>query len=227
VTNLFIERSVKSALNFFKEAIFSDDIARSKGLLQALDPRLKIILLAFFLVAALLVRTLAAMTAFYSLGVLLALLSGIRLAVFLKRTWCFIPFFALLIAIPAFFTQGPYTAILFITRVATCVSFAVLFTVTTRHAELIRALRSLGVPAIFVSVLDMTYRYIFLFVKIFEDMHLGLKARLVRSLGGAEARQWVASRMGHLFRRSVRMSEEVYLAMVARGYTMEPKRDGR
>jgi cobalt/nickel transport system permease protein len=167
------------------------------------------------------------MSVFYLASVILAVLSGTRLIVFLKRTWFFIPFFALLIAIPAIFIQGPYTAALFVMRVATCVSFAVLITITTRHAELLRALRSLGVPVIFVSVLDMTYRYIFLFVKIFEDMHLGLKARLVRRMKGTDARGWVASRIGHLFRRSVRMSEEVYLAMVARGYAMEPKKHGQ
>jgi cobalt/nickel transport system permease protein len=226
VTNLFVERSIKSALSFFKEAIFSDDIARSKGLLQAFDPRIKMVLLILALVAVLLVRTLAVMAIFYAASVILALLSGIRLTAFLKRTWFFIPFFALLIAIPAFFIQGPYAAILFVMRVATCVSFAVLLTITTRHVELLRALRSLGVPVIFVSVLDMTYRYIFLFVKIFEDMHIGLKARLLQRLEGANARRWVASRIGHLFRRSARMSEEVYLAMVARGYTMEPKKHG-
>ena len=224
MTNLFIERSVKSAISFFKEAIFSDDVARSKGLLQGIDARVKLVSLVLILVAVLFVRTLPVLAVFYIISVILALFSGIRLAAFLKRTWFFIPFFALLIAIPAFFTQGPAAAILFIARVVTCVSFAVLITITTRHAELLKALAAFGVPAIFVSVLDMTYRYIFLFIKIFEEMHLSLKARLIRRMEGAHARRWVASRIGHLFRRSVRMSEEVYLAMVARGYSVEPKK---
>ncbi len=226
MTNLFIERSIKSAIGFFKEAIFSDDITRSNGLLQGIDARVKLVSLVLLLIAALFVRTLPVLAAFYAVSVILALLSGIRLTTFLKRTWFFIPFFALLIAIPAFFTQGPLAAVLFIVRVATCVSFAVLITITTRHVELLRALGALGIPAIFISVLDMTYRYIFLFIKIFEEMHLSLKARLVRRMGGAHARRWVASRIGHLFRRSVRMSEEVYLAMVARGYSVEPKKHG-
>ncbi len=37
----FLEKSLNSALNFFKEAVFSEEIARKKGLLQACDPRLK------------------------------------------------------------------------------------------------------------------------------------------------------------------------------------------
>ena len=65
-------------------------------------------------------------------------------------------------------------------------------------------------------------------MKIFEEMHLSLKSRLVRSFDRKTARHWVASRVGFLFKRSVKMSEDVYMAMVARGYSIEVKQnDGR
>lgn len=207
-----------NALGFFKEAIFSDDIAKSDGLLQSVGPVLKIALLILLLLAVCFAKTLPVLIGLYAFSLVLAVSSGINLVFFLKRVWVFIPLFTAVIAIPAVFTQGLYTAALFVLRVATCVSFVVLITVTTEHSRLLKALGSIGVPAIFVAVLDMAYRYIFLFIKTFEEMHLGLKGRLTEGFKGARGGHWVASRIAFLFRRSLRMSEEVYMAMIARGY---------
>ena len=220
----FIARSVIGALDLLKEAVFSDEIARSPGFLQRLDPRVKAVACLAAVIAASVVRDPAAIALLYVLSVLCAALSGVRVLFFLKRVWIFIPLFALLIAIPAVFMAGARAALVFVLRVATSVSFVVLLTITTPHNRLIRSLRLLGVPPVFVQVLDMTYRYLFLFITVFEDMHLALRARVLRRLGGRTARAWVAGRMGYLFTRSARMSEEVYLAMVARGYTMEGPR---
>jgi len=222
--NLFIERSINGALGFFKEAMFSDEIAKSEGLLQSVGPVFKIAMLILLLLAVCFARTLTVLAGLYALSLILAVSSGINLVFFFKRVWVFIPLFTAVIAIPAVFTQGLYTAVLFVLRVAACVSFVVLVTVTTEHSRLLKALRSIGVPAIFVAVLDMTYRYIFLFIKTFEEMHLGLKGRLIESFKGAEGRFWVASRIAFLFRRSLKMSEEVYMAMLARGYHIEERR---
>jgi len=123
--------------------------------------------------------------------------------------------------------QGLYSASVFVLRVATCVSFVVLGAITTRHSHLLKSLRSLGVPQVFASVLDMAYRYIFLFVKAFEEMHLSLKSRLVKRMHPAQGRRWAASRISALFRRSIRMSEEVYMAMAARGYDIKDKGNGK
>lgn len=225
--NLFIERSLKNALDFFKEAVLSEDIARSKGLLQSLDPRLKIVLLAACLIVTCFARNIYVLMGLYAFSVALAVLSGIGVWPFIKRVWLFIPIFALLIAIPAIFTQGLLQAAVFVLRVAACVSFTVLVTVTTRLNRLLWSLGSLGVPALFIQVLDMTYRYIFLFIKVFEEMHLGLKARLLYRMNLKTSQHWIASRIATLFKRSVRMSEEVYLAMLARGYTGDINKYGK
>jgi energy-coupling factor transporter transmembrane protein EcfT len=73
----------------------------------------------------------------------------------------------------------------------------------------------------------MTYRYIFLFIRLFEEMHISLKARSLKQIDIKRARHWIASRISFLFKRSVRMSEEVYLAMLARGYSGEIKKYGK
>ena len=58
--------------------------------------------------------------------------------------------------------QGLKGAVVLILRVATSVSLAVLLALTTRWADLLKALRVFLVPRIFVLILSMTYRYIFL-----------------------------------------------------------------
>lgn len=215
----FIGRSVDAALGFLKESVFSDEIAREPGFLQKrVAPGVKAVLCLCLVIATSLARSLPVLAGLYLASVVAAAFSRVRVWYFLKRVWVFIPLFALLIAIPAVFTAGPSAAALFVLRVATSVSWVVLLTVTTPHNRLIRSLRRIGVPAVFVQVLDMTYRYLYLFISVFEDMHLALQSKLVRRIGGREGRAWVAGRMGYLFTRSARMSEEVYLAMVARGY---------
>lgn len=225
--NLFLERSLRSAIDFFKEAIFSDDIARTKGLFQSMGPGVKLVLLFAVLVTVCFVRTIPMLIVLYLVSVVCAILSGINVLFFLRRVWFFIPIFTLLIAIPAIFTQGIFSAAIFVLRVATCVSFIVLVTITTKHSALLRSLGSIGIPVIFVSVLDMTYRYVFLFIKIFEEMHLSLKSRLIGRIDASRARGWVSSRIAFLFKKSIRMSEDVYMAMMARGYGLREKENGK
>lgn len=226
-TNLFLEHSLKGAVGFFKEAIFSEDIARSRGFFQSVDPRVKLVFLAAILLATCFAKNIYWMAALYLVSLILALLSGVNLLFFIKRVWVFIPLFTLFIAIPAIFMQGLYSTAVFVLRVATCVSFVVLVTITTRHVEILRSMRSFGVPSLFVEVLGMSYRYIFFFVNVFEAAHIGLKSRLIGKLEPGQARYWIASRISYLFKRSIKMSEEVYLAMLARGYTRDIKRYGR
>jgi len=142
----FLEKSLNNALNFFKEAVFSEEIAKKRGLLQLCDPRLKIIIFLSLILAACLVRNIPCLIILYTIGIILALASGISVLFFIKRVWFFIPIFTLFIAIPAVFTQNLHAAIIFVLRVATCVSFAVLMTISTVHGELFKSLRSLGMP---------------------------------------------------------------------------------
>ncbi len=214
----FIEKSLTSAVDFFKEAVFSEEIARSKGLLQSVGPGIKICLLVILMAAALVARAFLPLLLLYALAIILAHFSGINIFYFIKRVWFFIPIFTLIIAIPAIFTSGLSTAALFVLRVAVSVSFVVLISITTRHNRLLKSLRSFGIPAIFVDVLDMMYRYVFLFIRIFEEMHLSLKSRLLKKFDRHSARRWISSRMAFMFKRSLKMSEDVYMAMIARGY---------
>lgn len=118
--------------------------------------------------------------------------------------------------------QGLSGAALLVLRAADCIALAVLLTLTTPWAGLLRALRSLGVPRVFVMMLAMTYRYIYVLLEASSEL---LVARKSRQIGpppdSGEGRRFVANAIGILFSKSYSMSEEVHAAMVSRGFNGE------
>ncbi len=117
--------------------------------------------------------------------------------------------------------QGLWGGITFVSRVATSVSLAVLFTLTRRWAEIFAGLRAMFVPRVFVVTLSMTERYLFVFLRLIQDMYRARKSRTIRSFSTAGERNWTASRIGVTFRKSVEMSNDVYKAMISRGFNGE------
>lgn len=117
--------------------------------------------------------------------------------------------------------QGVRGDFLLISRVGISVTLAAILTLTTRWHDLLRALRSLFIPKIFVMTLEMSYRYIFVLLTVMEEMFLARKARDAGQSPISEQRRFVASTMASLFGKSQQMSEEVYASMTARGYTGE------
>lgn len=241
----FIERSIMGALSFLKESIFSDEYARQKGFLQRLDGRLKTISFFFFLAAVLLVKDIRLVMTVYCFSLFLAYVSRISLRFFLKRTWIFIPLFSLFIAIPALFNvfspgeplfsfgirgfklvitrQGAAGAALFVSRVVTSVSLVILLSITTSHTELLKVLRIFKIPQVFVLTISMCYRYIYLFAEVIENTFRAIKSRVGTSVHYKKGQGLVAWNMANLWQKSLKMSEDVYSAMLSRGYTGEPK----
>ena len=181
----------------------------------------------------------------YLICLLLAVLSKIQIGFFLKRTLVFIPVFSLFIALPAIFSvispgealftlnflgiklfitrQGLSGAVIFLARVTAMVSFIVLLSLVTRHTELLRMLRIFKIPQVFVMTLGMCYRYIFLFVEIIENTYLAIKSRVGARVSYARGQKVVAWNIGNLWQRSSLLNEQVYSAMLSRGYTGEPR----
>jgi len=111
----------------------------------------------------------------------------------------------------------------FVLRTATCLSLMALLTASTPPAALLAALRGLGLPRVFVMVTAMMYRYLEVLLRAAHDLHL---AKLSRSLGPASARgerRWVAAGIAALYRKTIALSQTVYLAMISRGYTGEAR----
>lgn len=250
----FFEKTILGITSFFKDGIFSEAYAKKDGLLQRIDPRVKIISMALILIAISFLRHLSLIVALYILVLMLVASSKIPLRFFLLRVWLFVPFFSGIIAIPALFNifvpgeplltimkfsgewslgplkipasisitkQGVLTVSLFIMRVATSVSFVVLLVLTTRWAHLLKALSVLRIPQMFTFTISMTYRYIHLLLKLIEDIHTAKKSRFIKKTSVSAAQRWVTSQMGVVLKRSLKMSEDVYSAMISRGVKNE------
>jgi cobalt ECF transporter T component CbiQ len=236
----FVAKTLAGASGVMRQAIFSDDIAARNGLLQRLDPRVKLVTMIGTLVAVAFVHSLPLLALAYVGTVILAAVSGLPLGFFIKRVWLFIPIFTGIVVLPATLSvvtpgdvilplwhwhghthgvteQGLHGAGIIVTRVATSISLVVLLTLTTPWVRLLAALRALGVPKIFVLVIGMAYRYLFLLLDTVDDMYTARKARTLGQ--DREGRRFVAAGAGTLFGKSHQLSEEVHQAMVARGYT--------
>ena len=118
--------------------------------------------------------------------------------------------------------QGVASAVLVVTRIWVGVLLAVTLTLTTRWQELLKAAGT-SATAPFVLILAMMYRYVFVLLRVVGEMHLSKRARTISPGSLATERRWVGGRVGALFVRSRRLTEQVYAAMVARGYTGQPK----
>ena len=115
--------------------------------------------------------------------------------------------------------EGMYGVGMLTLRVINSLSLSFLVLYTTPFHDVIRGLKLLKVPDSFLIIMTLCYKYIFIFSKTVEDMHLAKKSRVVRELNHAEAREWIAGRMALVFRKSRVKCEDVFKAMIGRGFS--------
>jgi cobalt/nickel transport system permease protein len=238
----FVEKTLTGSAGLLRQVMFSEDAASRSGVLQRLDPRLKATALVVLLVAVGLVHHVVILLCAYAFTLVLASASKLPVGFFIKRVWLFVPICTGIVVLPAtlsivtpgdvvlvlwhwhgtpqgFTAQGLTTAALVISRVATSVSLVVLLTLTTPWNRLLAGLRALGVPRIFILIIGMAYRYVFLLLGTVTEMYEARKARTVAATRhDRAARRFVGATAGALFGRAGHLSEEVHMAMVARGY---------
>ena len=99
----FVQKTISDIFRFFEECLVNDSIAKRKGLLQSLDPRVKLISMVFLIFAVAMTRDIRLLAIVYVLTLVFAWASRIELGFFLKRVWVFIPIFAGIIMIPVLF----------------------------------------------------------------------------------------------------------------------------
>jgi cobalt/nickel transport system permease protein len=234
----WLEQTVGGITSSIERAIFTEQHARTAGWLQRRDPRIKMAGSLTAILAASLTTSISGLALLYAATLAAAWASRVPFGFFVKRVWLGIPFFAGVVVLPAIFFvpgarvfdlaigpahvapswNGLVGAALFISRVGVSVSLAILLVVTTPWADVLKSLRALKVPGVFVLVLSMTYRYIFLFLHTANGILLARKSRVVSRTSGSEQRRWITGTMGNLMSRAFKMSNDVYAAMLARGF---------
>ena len=230
-----LEHTLHGISETLERALFAEEISTRPGLFQSLDPRVKIISVLALLISVSLSRNLLVIAGIYLLTLIFGLASSISAGFFIKRVWLALPFFTGMIILPALFiTPGPAllhlplglvitstgltTSLFLLLRVSTSVSLTLLLILTTPWNVVLSALTVLHVPDVFILILGMTYRYIYLLLHTANDMFLSRKSRVVGHVDGAEDRRMMAAISGTLLSKSLNMSSEVYLAMQSRGF---------
>ena len=222
---------------------FLDRYQQGTSLVHHLDPRLKLLAtLAFVLIVS--TTPPGDWIAFAFLAALAigaVLIAQVPLVEGLKRSSVALPF-AGMVAISLPFTQAGEVLwswsilgweltvtdaglLLFATVVVkawlSVMASGVLVT-TTPFPDLLKAMRSLHVPAVLTATISFMYRY--LFVLVDEAMRLQT-ARAARSVGAGRTLWWRArvlgGMIGSLFIRSYERSERIYAAMLSRGFAGE------
>ena len=220
-----------------EQAARAEDAGASGGFLQRLDPRVKMVGLLGLILAAAASQKLVVTAAIFALGLFLALASGVLRP--LARLWGGVLFFTGAVVLPAVILtpghalflipwvrwpvtdHGLHSAAALIARAETTATLAALLVLTTRWGHLLKALRVLRVPVLFVVIIGMTYRVICVLLGIARAFFEARRVRHVGRLGGPQRRQMAASSAAVLLSKSAQLSGEVYEAMQARGFRGE------
>jgi len=117
--------------------------------------------------------------------------------------------------------QGIDGVMMLCLRMMNSLAISLLVIYTTPFHRIIKALQVFRVPHALLLVITLSYKYIFIFAKTIEGMYFARKSRLVGMGKDGEARIWVAGRIAHMFRKAMCRYEEVFRAMVARGFDQE------
>jgi cobalt/nickel transport system permease protein len=235
----FVERTIDLLLTAMERAQAAERSAAGGGLLQRLDPRVKVVGLLGLVAAVVLARNAATIGSLFAVGLVLAVASRVRLSTLAAGVWIQAFVFTGAIALPALVltpgdpvlsapllpwpvtVQGLKAAGYLLLRVESAATLGYLLIVTTPWTHVLKALRVLRVPLVVVVVLGMTYRYILLMLETAHDMFEAHRARAVTPPRGAEGARQAVGSAAVLLSKTMGLSDEVYLAMQARGFRGE------
>ena len=235
----FVNKTIAGILSATEHALSAEELARSNGLLQRMDARVKLAGLAALIAVAISVRQIWVLAGVFTFAICLAFVSQVPGRLLAVRVWIAVLAFTGAIALPSIFltpgdifyrlplvhwpvtVQGLTSATYLILRAETAATLAALLVLCTLWTQVLRALRFFRVPVVAVVILGMTYRYIFLLLQTARDMFESRQSRLVGILDAPERRRLAAASAGVLLAKSFQLSSEVQTAMQARGFRGE------
>ncbi len=221
-----------------ERALYAESSASAGGLLQAIDPRVKVAGLFALIVAVALASRLWTLAVILAVATILSALSRISPRMLATRVWASAFLFSAAISIPALFltpgiamvsfpnglaitAAGLRTAAFMLLRVESSATLALLLIFTTPWTHVLKALRVFRAPVLVVVILGMTCRYILLLLETAHEMFEARKSRTVGALDQGARRRMAISAAGVLLSRTSQLSGDVYLAMQSRGFRGE------
>ena len=153
----------------------------------------------------------------------LALFKGRTIISVVKRLiiLCLLSFIFIL---PGLIFGNNVNPMLFLFRVGANLLNLSIFSATTPFPSLIKALRQLGTPELFVQTMDICYKYIYVLGNVTVSI---IEAVKLRCIGMKEDKRLVGAIIGQLYLSTDRYTRELYEAMVLRGYNLNNLRKKR
>lgn len=128
-----------------------------------------------------------------------------------------------LLCLPAFFLGSPHTLFSVSLRVFESVSLIGVLSTSSPWNEITHAFKAFHLPDIFILTFDLTLKYIALLGEICISM---LSAIKLRSVGRSQAKaRSLSGVLGTAFLKSQEMSQEMYGAMMCRGFEGEYEKE--
>ena len=121
--------------------------------------------------------------------------------------------FTVMVALAAWLAGDPERAVAILIKSYLSAWAVFLMAATTPMQALLRGLAACGFPSFLLVVVQFLYRYLFVIVDQAGDMRLAARAR-----GGAIGFRGAGTAVAALFARSYARAEEIYRAMLARGF---------
>jgi len=245
--SFFVEKNVSKIFEFFSHIASFEKFQRLDGFLQKRNPQAKLFAFLLLIVLSTWLKSGPLLTFMILGSFLLSVISKIPISWFLPCVVGLPALFSLGIALPALFSwitpgtplisiypphlviteEGFLGVFLFVLRVSAALSCSALLTLTTSWRKLLHAFQMLRVPSLFLFIAEMTYRYIFLFIRLLLQINFARKSRMISTVSLKDEQRWTAERIAFLLKKSSELSENIYAAMLARGYEGKIKSLGR
>ena len=201
----------------------SPDEFASQSRYYLLDPRAKIVSAIVFAVCVSLVTQLWPLVAAFTASIVMFAASGLKLKA-LTRQMRLVAVLILMMALPVYFFRGPDAFLAMLLRISSATLVLLVMVLTTASADLANGLRRLGLPKTFVTLLAMTYRYLFLYGDEARRMTRARESRGVghgRNILDRRVLQMISSTAGLILVKAYGRAARIHRAMKARGYSGE------
>lgn len=213
--------------------MIQEAFANENSLIHRLDPRFKVIFATIFSVVTACSHQLMTLLAALVISILLAVLSKLNLSCVIKRLLVVNAFVALLwLVLPLTFDGTPVYRLgslavalpgillcLQITLKSNGIVIALISLLATMpFATLGHALHQLHLPVKLVTLLMMTYRYVFVIEEEYLRLTRAMKMRNFRPGTNLHTYRTYAYLIGMLFVRALARAEKVQQAMLCRGF---------
>ena len=236
----FMEKNLLTLARFARWFVSRSDNAFGRGLLQSVSPSARIAGTGVLIVACVFARSAGEIMFAAAISLMLAVFSRVNMLMLLKRI---LPAFLLTLTVfsPVFFGffsggselmgfdvfsarvaltfEGVRLGAMLVSRVIVITSFMAILFLSTAESDIFKGLSRLPVPGFFTTALFMTFRYLFVLLKIVEDEFLSRKSRVINPAKLKDTQGWFAFSVGFMVERAFRFSGDLTSAMVSRGFT--------